>query len=299
MKYNQRLFYKFYYNYQMKGLKMTTLFLEKQITNNLQSRLEKIYVMKWLLGLRNDEDTTFEELQNKINICIYSNISYLTVVHQFVIQLPKTMTKIFSKLLTLENNINAYMKLNEKFKNYVKHNDDFIEFERYVNLQINYESEIKEVEIKVLDSDINIVEEKKLYNMFLFNLFEGFINDYSMFQKENYVYNFPKLYAWINEYKNKPIGDLSEDECKIITGIIHSMSYDEMIDNLELNVLNQNYISINRIMSNLPQKFSVYNLTQMIFRIILLKPYLFDLFDDKLIVRGLKNLKQTLSNYKA
>lgn len=47
-------------------------------------------------------------------------------------------------------------------------------------------------------------------------------------------------------------------------------------------------------MSNLPQKFSVNNLTQMIFRIILLKPYLFELFDDELIVRGLKGLKNVL-----
>lgn len=277
---------------------MATISLERQYNVNLQSKLEKILVMKWLLSLGNDEDVTFEELQNKINICVYSNISYLTVLHQFVIQFPNAMTKVFSKLLTLENNIEAYTKLNEKFKNEVKYKADFIEFERYVNLQINYESDIKEIEMKVSNPDIEIVEEKKLYNMFLFNLFEGFITDYSMFQKENYVYNFPKLYAWILKYKNMPIEDLSEDECKIITGIIRSMSYDEMIDNLELNVLNQNYLSIHRIMSNLPQKFSVNNLTQMIFRIILLKPYLFELFDDELIVRGLKGLKNVLPRFR-
>ena len=278
---------------------MTVIFLGRQYNTNLQSRLEKMLVMKWLLGLENnDNDVTFEELKKKIDICIYGNISYLKVLHQFVIQLPKAMTKIFSRLLTLENNIDAYTKLNEKFKNYVKYKDDFIEFERYVHLQINYESEIKEIGMKVLEPDINIVEEKNLYNMFLFNLFEGFINDYSMFQKENYIYNFPKLYAWISEYKNQPIQDLSEDECKIITGIIRSMSYDEMLAELKLSILNKNYETINTIISNLPQKFSVNNLTQMIFRIILLKPYLFELFDNEIIVRGLKGLKNVLPRHR-
>lgn len=208
------------------------------------------------------------------------------------------MKKALSRLLNNKNNPEAYIKLNEKFKNDVKYNTEYQEFERYVNLQINYETEISDDYLTSSIEGIEIIPENKMYNILLFNVLEGFIDDVSEYQKENFVYNFPKLYAWINEYKNKPIENLSDDECKIIQGIIHSMSYDELVENLELNIYNKNYEAVSIIIENLPRKFSVRNLTQMIFRIILLKPYLFDIFDDDLTVKGLKGVKNVLPRFK-
>lgn len=255
----------------------------------LQLKLEKIQIMKWLLGIEeNNQKVTLEDLQEGINKIAHNNLSYLTVIHQMVIQLPNTMKKIFLKLSTLEENNIEYTKLYEKFKLDVKYNDDFIEFERYVYLQTNYDSRMD------WDYSSGIIEERKMYNILLFNILDGFI-DALHFQKENYLYNFHKLYKWVNEYQNKPIKDLTDDECKIIIGIFQLMPFDEMIESLDLNISNQNYDAIQKIILELPTKFYVQNITQMMFRIILIKPYLFGLFENDLIIKGLKGLNKCIT----
>lgn len=274
---------------------MTSININSQINETLQNKFEKMQVMKWLLNIdKNAEEVIFEDLQAKTHEIAYYNLSYLTVINQFVIQFPKKMIKVFSKLLELENNKQEYFKLYENFKQNIKRETDFIEFEKYVNLQINFNSEISKMGgYTMLNSNVEIINELNMYNILLFNILEGSM-PYPYFQKENYVYNFPMLYKWIKDNKYNSIEVLTDDECKIIAGISHSMSYDEMIEKLYLSILNQNYDALDNLILGLLNKFSVKNITQMIFRIILLKPYLFELFDNNLIVKGLKELNNVL-----
>ena len=274
---------------------VTSIILNSQLNEALQSKLEKMQIMKWLLDIdKNAEEVIFEDLQAKAHEIAYYNLSYLTVINQFVIQFPKKMIKIFTRLLKLENNRQEYFKLYEKFKQDIKRETDFIEFEKYVNLQINFNSEISKMSgYTMLNSNVETINELNMYNILLFNILEGSM-PYPYFQKENYVYNFPMLYKWVKENKYNSVEVLTDDECKIIAGVFHSMSYDEMIKKLDLSILNQNYEALDNLILGLLNKFSVKNITQMIFRIILLKPYLFELFDNNLIVKGLKELNNVL-----
>ena len=180
---------------------MTSININSQINETLQNKFEKMQVMKWLLNIdKNAEEVIFEDLQAKTHEIAYYNLSYLTVINQFVIQFPKKMIKVFSKLLELENNKQEYFKLYENFKQNIKRETDFIEFEKYVNLQINFNSEISKMGgYTMLNSNVEIINELNMYNILLFNILEGSM-PYPYFQKENYVYNFPMLYKWIKQW---------------------------------------------------------------------------------------------------
>lgn len=261
---------------------MSLIALEKKESQNLCYKLKKIQLMKWLLNIeRIDKEVVFEELEHEINEIAYNNFTYLTVVHQFTINFPKAMKKLFFQLLSLEQNKTAYSLMYKKFKQDINNKLDFIEFERYVNLQIrdNY--------------DMKIEADERVYDILIFKILEDYI-DSSNFQKENLVYNFPYLYKWIYEYRNKPIKALTDDECKIITAIVNLMSYEKIIQYCNLDILNQTSEAIEKIISNLPEKFYVKNLTQVIFRIILIKPYIFELYDNNLIIKSLKGLRNEL-----
>lgn len=271
---------------------MASIIIKDSIDENLKLKLEKFQFMKWLLDIENNShEVIYEEVQNKVNQIAAENIVYLTEIYQLIILLPKAMKRTFSKLNKLVNNKRAYSKLYEKFKLDLKYKSEFSEFERFVNLQVNYQAETNNI------FRIEGLKEQKIYNILLFNILDGFV-DYSYFSKENFIYNFPVLYKWILEYQNKPIEVLTEDECKILTEIYTLKSYKTIIETFDLSIANQNYEAISHTISELPSKFGVNNLVQVIFRIILLKPYLFELYDNDLIIKGLRELKNALPQYR-
>ena len=98
-------------------------------------------------------------------------------------------------------------------------------------------------------------------------------NDILKFEcNRNIVLNFHLLYYWCKLNKNKPIEHLTDDECKIIIALFAGLPYEKILEGLNLpnTTININYIY--SIFKSLPEKFHVTNLTQVIFRILLLKP---------------------------
>lgn len=56
-----------------------------------------------------------------------------------------------------------------------------------------------------------------------------------LFVDRDIIQNIPQLVYWIKENQNKPIEELSSDECEILAGCIYGFSYDNMLEKLKLS----------------------------------------------------------------
>jgi len=115
------------------------------------------------------------------------------------------------------------------------------------------------------------------------------------YRKKDFFSNLPFLISWINETKNKSVTELSNDDCEIIAGLMYNLNGEKMLAQLNLSSSVSNYNSINNIIQNLPKKFCVQNITQVLFRIILLKPHIWQLSKHEKIVKEIKNLNKNFT----
>jgi len=83
---------------------------------------------------------------------------------------------------------------------------------------------------------------------------------------------------------------LNDDECEILAGIIYGLNYDEILTKTHLSHQANSYKSITNIIEKLPQKFHVQNMTQVIFRIILVKPLIWHYSSISKIVKSIKDI---------
>ena len=97
----------------------------------------------------------------------------------------------------------------------------------------------------------------------------------------------PQLFLWIRENLETPVKKLTKDDCNILVALMGGMTYDDMLENVEFSHLIKDYTSINKRIENLPKKFSVNNLTQVMFKILLLKPHVWSQPSQELIIKSI------------
>lgn len=110
-------------------------------------------------------------------------------------------------------------------------------------------------------------------NIQLILLYEILIDDsqkYHLFRKKDFLHNIPLLIDWINVNRYKSIEKLNSDECKIIAGMLCGLNCYQLSKAFDLESSSPE--KIESIVKFLPAKFSVKNMTQVIFRLILLNP---------------------------
>ena len=110
---------------------------------------------------------------------------------------------------------------------------------------------------------------------------------------EEIIYTYPLLYKWVKENKYKSLETLTDDDCEVIAGLFYGLKPEEMLE-LNLRVSNQSVETIKLIIQQLPKKFHVENITQVIFRALLLKPFLWSLPRHEYIALAIKGLKYVL-----
>lgn len=276
---------------------MTLSLLEHPANLSLQNKLDKINVMKWLLNLKNsDKEFSELDLQKQIDEISCKNFTRLTVLNHLCSSLPKTMQAFFSKIYAKRNIPGMYIEMCLEYDENLENLPEFRDFNEYLFYNIAKETLHVAERTKVKDDEglFNIASEiKKTYHILIFSIVYNMCNDMVVYPLDDIIYTFPLLSMWIKENKENKIETLTNDDCEVLAGLYYGLNFDEIIA-LNLSSECKNYWAINEIIKNLPAKFHVQNITQAIFRVFLLKPFLWSLPTHEEVVIGIKELNNLL-----
>lgn len=265
-------------------------------TNKLQLKLEKIEVMKWLLNLEEqDIDISQVELQKQIDEIAYENFTFLPVLISHFDLLPPKMQISFDKFLLCRDN-NSYSQCFKQFSKYVEENKEYQEYSMYLLTDI---ARYSTRETDSLNTDYLLellLQTKQVYHVLIFNIVQDLCGEVFKYPMNDVIYTYPLLYKWIKDNKYKPIDNLTNDDCEVIAGLFYGLKTEEMLG-LNLSSLARNIESVKEISQQLPTKLHVNNITQVIFRVLLLKPFLWSLPSHEDIVVAIKGVKDVLPRY--
>ncbi len=266
---------------------------------NFETRLEKIYVMKWLLDLEDkDIEITEPDLHKMLDLKLDRNFAGLVTLISYLQKTPNFILEDFSEIISQKDNNTSYNELYNNFKYNLGNKPNYKKFNYFIEKQIYC--------CAIFDSKYNspddlevakkaIFELERIINILIFNVISELCNDIIKFECDrNIVLKFHLLNYWSKINKFKPIEKLNTDECKIIASLLAGYSDEEILEflNLPLNELNYNYLD--KILISLPGKFHVNNLTQVIFRILLLKPKVWQKSTVESMLHEIKNLHQII-----
>ena len=266
---------------------------------NIENQQEKIYTMKWLLDLE-DEDTNFstQELEELLLKKLNRNFAGLVPLNEYFRTCPEFIQFDFNKMIKVKDDPVLFNEFYERFKLNLQNNPQYKKFDKQIQgasicASIYQDGVLCISDLKEANKAVD--ENDRINNILFFNIVSDICNDILKFEcNRNIVLNFHLLYYWCKLNKNKPIEHLTDDECKIIIALFAGLPDEEILEGLNLpnTPININYIY--SIFKSLPKKFHVTNLTQVIFRIVLLKPNIWALptiekmlFEIKTINRGM------------
>lgn len=269
----------------------TMLYNQKNL--NILQEYEKFCLIKKICGLKTEDNITIFELQKRIDEILLKNYFRLTTINHAILQLPKPINNLISKILILKDCPDQYEKVVKQYQENFVIDSEFKDFSQYIFMQIAGNI-IEEHEVKNLITDSEIYEIKKEYYSIFFLLLYHIVKDecrsFLKFNTENFIYNLPLLMLWIRKNKFLPIEELSHDDCEILSGLFYGLDYENLLL-LNLSSSAQNYYSICNIIENLPKKFHVNNITQTLFRILLFKPFVLNNSNHEDIVQSIKEIK--------
>lgn len=264
-------------------------------SSSLSEKLRQIKIMKWILDYCSESEFSYENLHMQMASFCMKNTTHLVIIHHYLTQIPTVMKEHIDKIISAKDNLELCKKLYFKYIKNFHRIPEFEEYEMYIFIQRSEEvlsdfhainknnigqciEEIKNVATKQKSAQVGL----------LFSILND--KDRNLLVKGDIMQNLPQLLYWIQQNKNKPIEPLSNDDCEILAGLIYNLSYDEMLDKLNVSSSVKNYSDIHKIINKLPNKFHVQNITQVIFRILLIKPYIWRQYEHKLIVKSIKGL---------
>ena len=268
--------------------------------DSVETKLEKMNVMKYLLGLENkDIEVNEETLSEKLNLILNRNFAALIPLNEYFRLTPKEMEADFSKIIAAVEKPAIYTELYKKFKEDLKKNPRYNKFSKYIRMASMGSAITKEDIVKNKSNFKNIIkiidESDRLYNIFLFNIVSELCNNIIKFEcTRNIILNFPLLFYWSKLNKYKPIENLSDDDCIIIASLLAGHDNDIILNFLDLPNSNINSNYINSIMKNLPVKFNVKNLSQVIFRVLLLNPKIWVPTTDNNLLYDIKHINRLI-----
>lgn len=260
----------------------------------LALRCKRIKTMKWLINLENSTEEFIEQdLQDRLNLIASKNFSYLIVFYEYIFKMPTSIRNIIEQMVTNKTNTASFRKFYHLYLKSFKTNNQFINYDYMVNCNLAEEVLRKLPESKQYDAVFikkMLIEEKRIQLILLFNILTYNNKNTFLFRKKDFLNNLPILIDWINETQKLPVKELNNDDCEIIAGLLYGFDIEEMSQKLNLSSFAIKIDSINKIIENLPQKFNVQNMTQVIFRVVLFKPTIWQLSEHEEIVKQIKEI---------
>lgn len=263
----------------------------KNSATNLSFMIEKFSIMKSLLNLENsDIDMTERQLQKSLDEIANSNLINLVMIERYLSRIPKILTKRIKQIISVIDDKNKYVTQFKKYKNALENDATAKNFYNYIIITMYKDTILCNAKDKNEENiEKKLLEIKKIYLILIYNIISGEINDLVRFEKDGVIFNLPQLQIWINNNKYKSIENLTNDECEIIAGLFYGFSYDQILQ-LNLSSFVKNYTELDLIIKNLPAKFQVENITQVVFRILLLNPFIWSQPSHEDIVKMIKDI---------
>ena len=205
--------------------------------------------------------------------------------------MPKQVKQAIDKIIESKDDEERCKKLYEEYLDQYQTNQFFKEYQNYIYTQrsqdalLDLTEDERENFIKIQDS---LNRNKRNQLVLLYNILGA-----GVFIPIDFTDNLPQLTMWINSNKEKPIELLTDDECKIIAVLMGG--YYEKI--LSFNVLSNSiktYEDVDEVIKNIPAKFGVQNITQVLFRIYLLKPHIWNNRKFEELVKSIKSVREAV-----
>ncbi len=270
-----------------------SLILQIAKSNNLQLKLKKIKIMKWILDLeKHDIDISEAELQKQIDQIAYKNFTFIPVLISHFEKLPQIMRNAFDKLVYCKDK-SSYDQVYRQFLKDLEQNNEYQEYNMYLLTDIARYSINSTVSMDIDYLSELFMKTKQIYYVLVYNIVSGLFQEQFRYNMEEIIYTYPLLYKWVKENKYKSLETLTDDDCEVIAGLFYGLKPKEMLE-LNLRASNQSVETIKLIIQQLPKKFHVENVTQVIFRALLLKPFLWSLPRHEYIALAIKGLKYVL-----
>lgn len=275
---------------------MATISIETN-TESLSSSFKKIEFMKWLLDLDNYEtDFTINDLQKNIENSCLNNYAHLVVFHHYISMIPTAVKRLLQKITEVRYDKRLYEKYYKRYINSFEKNQEFYDYDTYIILNRsrdvvssfngNTEENLEKLKAYMLGY-------KRIEAILSYQILLDSSQLLSSMSTKEFIHLLPELFIWISENKHNPIDNLTDDDCEILAGLFYGFDYDKML-NLNLSSSAKNYQTINHIINDLPKKFNVKNITQVMFRMVLLKPLVWNLPTHENIVRTIKDINNVL-----
>lgn len=243
----------------------------KPFSCDFSLKYRKIQTLKKLLNINEELFISTEENLSDILIDFSSrNIMKLAGICFFLSNFPKDLKTSILKSIKRKNYSNDILS----FQNLYKNNKEFSDFSLYVNVHILQEALLNFSPDDLLNEELTkekYTEHINDYTVLLYSLLSNDIKENENFDFGDFILNLPLLFLWIEENRNKKIAPLKKDEYKILSAIIFGLDEDEILSRIQdIQTMDEFKAKTKEI----ADKFHVENIIQAIFRITLLKPYI-------------------------
>ncbi len=261
-------------------------------TDALSNKLNEIESLKYILGLNDkNQEYSYEFLKSQIDNLCMEHAACLVVLNGYLSEMPKQVKQAIDKIIEAKDDEEKCKKLYEEYLDQYQSNQFFKEYQNYIYTQrsqdalLDLTEDERENFIKIQDS---LNRNKRNQLALLYNILGT-----GAFIPIDFTDNLPQLTMWINSNKEKPIELLTDDECKIIAVLMGG--YYEKI--LSFNVLSNSiktYEDAAEAIKNIPAKFGVQNITQVLFRIYLLKPHIWNNREFEDLIQSIKSVQEAV-----
>ena len=273
------------------------IYMREELTEayrTLSKTYLKMQLMKTILRIDGDVDNfTEEKLQKEIEYAAQKNIINLVTLNYYLYMMPAEMRNIIKSYLEVIDSRKQFNRFLCLYRWQFKINPVFRKFSDFVSQHMMLDAIAELDEQAQLDISIikkSFLDYKQINMLLLYCIVNDDLDDVMEFQTQEVIHNFPFLLDWADKNKNKPITGLTHNDCEVIAaGLLNGYDSNAIAD-YKLNPAISNANNVKEIIEQVPAKFHVKNIVQVIFRILLFNPFFWSQTTHEEIVNVIKGV---------
>lgn len=252
----------------------------------------RIQLMKTILGIDGDVDNlTEKKLQKEIEYAAQKNILNLVTLNYYLYLMPAEMKNIIKSYLEVIDSRKQFNRFLCLYSWQFKINPVFRKFSDFVSEHMMLDARAELDEQAQFDISLikkSFLEYKQINLLLLYCILNDDLDDVMEFQAHEIIHNFPLLLDWADKNKHKPVTGLTHNDCEVIAAGLLNGYDSKSIADYKLNPAISNAENVKEIIEQLPAKFHVKNIVQVVFRILLLNPFFWSRSTHEEIVDAIK-----------
>lgn len=260
-------------------------------TEELLSKKIKLIRLKKLLYI-DCESVSENSLLKEFETIARNNFTHLIIICSLIKEMPKVVRLKFEELNKCYYSERDYLRKLREIKSLFRKNSKFSSYQ-YFTLRTLAKEVIESFEELDNEEDKQInekyFEHKKILNCLIHNISSEYTSKRIYIDENDTTLNMHFILKWLKDNINKPIEPLTNDECEIIAGLIYGLSNKDILQ-LNLSSFVKDTKDVSEIISCLPKKCKVNNLTQVMFKIFHLSPHVWCLSTHEKIVETIQGI---------